>query len=66
MSIVPKGVLATLAGLALLMLSPIPTAFAQAPTPAACSSVLPTGGGQSLLDPSDVVILLLDHQAGLF
>jgi nicotinamidase-related amidase len=28
--------------------------------------VLPTGGGQALLDPSDTVILLLDHQAGLF
>jgi nicotinamidase-related amidase len=32
----------------------------------ATSSVLPTGGGQALLDPSDTVILLLDHQAGLF
>ena len=30
------------------------------------SSVLPTGGGQALLDTSDAVILLLDHQAGLF
>jgi nicotinamidase-related amidase len=30
------------------------------------SSVLPTGGGQALIDPSDTVILLLDHQAGLF
>jgi nicotinamidase-related amidase len=30
------------------------------------SSVLPTGGGQALLDTSDTVILLLDHQAGLF
>ena len=30
------------------------------------SSILPTGGGQALLDPSDSVILLLDHQAGLF
>ncbi len=30
------------------------------------SSVLPTGGGKMLLDPSDSVILLLDHQAGLF
>ena len=30
------------------------------------SSVLPSGGGQALLDPSDTVILLLDHQAGLF
>lgn len=30
------------------------------------SSVLPTGGGQALMDPSDSVILLLDHQSGLF
>jgi hypothetical protein len=27
------------------------------------SSVLPTAGGQALLDPSDSVILLLDHQS---
>src|ERR671917_675121 len=30
------------------------------------SSVLSTGGGQALIDPSDTVLLLLDHQAGLF
>lgn len=30
------------------------------------ASVLPTGGGKALLDPSDTVFLLLDHQAGLF
>ena len=30
------------------------------------SSVLSTGGGQALLDPSDTVVLLLDHQSGLF
>ncbi len=30
------------------------------------SSVLSTGGGQALLDPSDTVLLLLDHQSGLF
>ena len=30
------------------------------------SSVLPSGGGQALLDPSDTVLLLLDHQTGLF
>ena len=29
-------------------------------------SVLPTGGGAMLLDPNDTVILLLDHQSGLF
>jgi nicotinamidase-related amidase len=28
--------------------------------------VLSTGGGQALLDPSDTVLLLLDHQSGLF
>ena len=30
------------------------------------SSVLPSGGGQALMDPSDSVLLLLDHQSGLF
>lgn len=30
------------------------------------SSVLPSGGGQALLDPSDKAVLLLDHQTGLF
>ncbi|KAB7644400.1 isochorismatase family protein [Polymorphobacter fuscus] len=30
------------------------------------SSVLPSGGGAMLMDPSDTVILLLDHQSGLF
>jgi len=30
------------------------------------SSVLPTGGGKALLDPADTVLLLLDHQSGLF
>lgn len=29
-------------------------------------SVLPTGGGAALIDPSDALILLLDHQSGLF
>ena len=41
-----------------------PSAIAQSsPAP---SSVLPTGGGQGLIDPSDSVMLLLDHQSGLF
>jgi nicotinamidase-related amidase len=40
----------------------IPGAFAQ---PVRGSSVLPGGGGQALLDTSDAVILLLDHQSGL-
>jgi nicotinamidase-related amidase len=30
------------------------------------SSVLPSGGGAALLDPADTLILLLDHQSGLF
>jgi nicotinamidase-related amidase len=30
------------------------------------SSVLPSGGGKALFDTSDAVILLLDHQTGLF
>lgn len=30
------------------------------------TSVLETGGGAALLDPNDTVILLLDHQSGLF
>jgi len=30
------------------------------------SSVLPSGGGKALLDPNDAVLLLLDHQTGLF
>jgi len=67
MSIVSKNILRALAAvLALGLLSPGPNAFAQANPPAAPSSVLPTGGGAALLDPSDTVILLLDHQAGLF
>ncbi len=46
--------------------SPSLSAFAQvAPTPTAPSSVLPTGGGAALLDASDTIILLLDHQSGL-
>ena len=30
------------------------------------NSVLPSGGGAMLLDPSDTLVLLLDHQSGLF
>jgi nicotinamidase-related amidase len=30
------------------------------------TSVLPTGGGQALINPADTVILMLDHQSGLF
>lgn len=35
-------------------------------TPNSSSSVLQSGGGQALLNPSDTLLLLLDHQAGLF
>lgn len=41
-------------------------ARAQAPPASASSSVLPSGGGQALIDTSDSVMLLLDHQSGLF
>ncbi len=30
------------------------------------NSVLSTGGGAALIDPADTVVLLLDHQSGLF
>jgi nicotinamidase-related amidase len=49
--------------LAIGVVAQIPSASAQ--TAGASSSVLPTGGGQALLDTNDSVILLLDHQAGL-
>ncbi len=47
---------------------PDPVALAQTTQAASTSrsSVLSTGGGQALLDPSDTLILLLDHQSGLF
>jgi nicotinamidase-related amidase len=35
------------------------------PAQAGTSSVLPSGGGKTLLDPADSVLLLLDHQTGL-
>jgi nicotinamidase-related amidase len=69
MSIALKNALRIVASvLAIAVLSPAPGAFAQTAPGAASrpSSVLPTGGGQALLDPSDTVILLLDHQSGLF
>jgi nicotinamidase-related amidase len=52
--------------LAIGVVSSSSAAFAQAPAGAVPSSVLPTGGGQALLNPADSLILLLDHQAGLF
>jgi nicotinamidase-related amidase len=67
MSINFKKTLRILAGIvSLVLLAPSSSALAQAPQAGAPSSVLPTGGGAALLDPSDTVFLLLDHQAGLF
>jgi nicotinamidase-related amidase len=60
-----KTVLHTLATVVTIgVLVPSPPALAQ--TSAVTSSVLPTGGGQALINTSDTVFLLLDHQAGLF
>ncbi len=62
-----KSTLQAFAGvLAMLVLSSVSTAQAQAPRATNPSSVLPTGGGAALLDPADTAFLLLDHQAGLF
>jgi nicotinamidase-related amidase len=68
MSIVLKKALSTLAAIvAIAVVWPNPSALAQATSAGVRpSSVLPTGGGQALLDPNDSVILLLDHQSGLF
>jgi nicotinamidase-related amidase len=54
--------------LALCLSSPASPVRAQATPPqgGAPSSVLPTGGGAALLDSSDTIFLLLDHQSGLF
>jgi nicotinamidase-related amidase len=66
--LMPPAVRLLAVWLAVALLGPQPFALAQAVpggSPAR-ASVLPTGGGQALLDPSDTVILLMDHQAGLF
>src|SRR5881409_3209466 len=54
--------------LAVGLLSPASPVFTQGTPPQSgvSSSVIPTGGGATLLDPSDTVFLLLDHQSGLF
>ena len=54
--------------LALGLLPPASPVQAQTTPPqaGAPSSVLSTGGGAALLDPSDTIFLLLDHQSGLF
>jgi nicotinamidase-related amidase len=62
-----KNALSAVAAILILGASMNSNAVAQATAPGgAPSSVLPTGGGAALLDPSDTVILLLDHQSGLF
>jgi len=67
MSVMTKKTLRVLiAALAIATLSPNPGAFAQTTPAGAPASVLSTGGGAALLDASDTVLLLLDHQAGLF
>ena len=61
-----RNIVRTVAALAFGALIAAPIALAQTTPPTRPSSVLPTGGGAALLDPSDTVILLLDHQSGLF
>lgn len=56
-------ILAVLLVVGLASPHPIPAQTTQGRT---SLSVLPSGGGQALLDPNDTVILLLDHQTGLF
>ena len=63
MSVRSKKMLYAVLGAVLGMLVSDPRAVAQ---PTAPSSVLPTGGRQALIDTSDSVLLLLDHQSGLF
>jgi nicotinamidase-related amidase len=63
--IVLNALRALVAALMIGFLWPSPGASAQQIPGAGSPSVLPTGGGQTLLDPSDTVILLLDHQSGL-
>lgn len=58
--------LLVLAAAAVALAIPMGDAGAQTPPRTSPSSVLPSGGGAALLDPADSVILLLDHQTGLF
>jgi nicotinamidase-related amidase len=67
MSIVSRTLCRALAAaLAAAALTAANSVVAQTSPPGRPASVLPTGGGLALLDPSDTVILLLDHQSGLF
>jgi hypothetical protein len=65
MSIRSRTLHAILGVAVVAMLAMAPRAYAQ-PATTVPSSVLPTGGGQALIDTSDSVLLLLDHQSGLF
>jgi len=60
MTVLLKRVLRALALLLAFSVSPLQTAAL------AQSSVLPSGGGKALIDTSDTVLLLPDHQTGLF
>lgn len=60
----PKRKLFDIVVTALILSGGLLASEATAQTPRA-SSVLPSGGGQALLDPNDSVLLLLDHQTGL-
>jgi nicotinamidase-related amidase len=44
----------------------LPTVRSAESASAPRSGVLPSGGGQALIDTSDAVFLMLDHQSGLF
>src|SRR3954451_6596431 len=63
MSLRSKILKALLGAAAGAMLATAPGALGPPATP---SSVLPPGGGLALIDTSDSVFLLLDHQSGLF
>lgn len=61
-----KNTLHTVAVIAAIAILPLSSPAAAQTKPTPSSSVLPSGGGQALIDTSDTAILLLDHQAGLF
>jgi nicotinamidase-related amidase len=64
--VLTKALCSTVAVLALAVAWPDASALAQSSAALRGANVLPTGGGQALLDPRDSVLLLLDHQTGLF
>jgi nicotinamidase-related amidase len=66
MALAQNALRALVAALAIGFLVPSSSAISQTVPGAGSPSVLPTGGGKALLDTSDSVMLLLDHQAGLF